>query len=154
MTEMAKAETRGDGSLRKVPSAPRVLLAEDDQDLRPLLAEQFRLAGFEVVEAADGTAVVECLAESILRANPRASFDLIVSDIRLPGLSALDVLRGARSALATTPVILITAFGDRRTHDRALLLGASAVFDKPLDIDDLIAAARRLLSGAELTRRR
>ena len=154
MTEMAKAETRAGESVRKLPSAPRVLLAEDDQDLRSLLAEQFRLAGFEVVEAADGTAVVECLAESILRADPRASFDLIVSDIRLPGLSALDVLRGARSALATTPVILITAFGDRRTHDRALLLGASAVFDKPLDIDDLIAAARRLLSGAELTRRR
>ena len=154
MTEMAKAETRGVGSVRKGPGVPRVLLAEDDAELRLLLAEQFRRAGFEVVEAEDGTAVVECLAQSILRADPRASYDLIVSDIRLPGLSALDVLRGARSALETTPVILITGFGDRRTHDRALLLGASAVFDKPLDIDDLIAAARRLISPDDPTRRR
>jgi len=126
---------------------PRLLLAEDDDGLRPLLAERFRAEGFEVVEAEDGAAVVEYLAESILQSSRHRNFDLIVSDIRLPGLNALDVLRGARSALETTPVILITAFGDQRTHDRALLLGASAVFDKPLDIDDLIDAACRLLSS-------
>jgi DNA-binding response OmpR family regulator len=123
-----------------------LLLAEDDDGLRPLLAERFRAEGFEVVEAEDGSAVVEYLAESIVQNIRHPGFDLIVSDIRLPGLNALDVLRGARGALEATPVILITAFGDRRTHDRALLLGASAVFDKPLDVDDLIAAAYRLLT--------
>ena len=125
---------------------PRLLLAEDDDSLRPLLAERFRAEGFEVVEAEDGAAVVEYLAESILQSSHHRNFDLIVSDIRLPGLNALDVLRGARSALETTPVILITAFGDQRTHERARLLGAAAVFDKPLDVDDLIAAACRLLT--------
>jgi len=125
---------------------PRLLLAEDDDGLRPLLAERFRAEGFEVVEAEDGTAVVDCLAQSIVKGDDEQSFDLIVSDIRLPGLNALDVLRGARRALESTPVILITAFGDQRTHDRALLLGASAVFDKPLDVDDLIDAACKLLS--------
>jgi DNA-binding response OmpR family regulator len=123
-----------------------LLLAEDDDGLRPLLAERFRAEGFEVVEAEDGSAVVEYLAESIVQNIRHPGFDLIVSDIRLPGLNALDVLRGARGALEATPVILITAFGDRRTHVRALLLGASAVFDKPLDVDDLIAAAYRLLT--------
>jgi DNA-binding response OmpR family regulator len=122
-----------------------LLLAEDDDGLRPLLAERFRAEGFEVIEAEDGAAVVEYLAESIVQKRRHPGFDLIVSDIRLPGLNALDVLRGARGALEATPVILITAFGDQRTHDRALLLGASAVFDKPLDVDDLIAAAHRLL---------
>lgn len=125
---------------------PRLLLAEDDDGLRPLLAERFRAEGFEVVEAEDGAAVVEYLAESIVQSSRQPGFDLIVSDIRLPGLNALDVLRGARGALEATPVILITAFGDQRTHDRALLLGASAVFDKPLDVDDLIDAAYRLLT--------
>jgi DNA-binding response OmpR family regulator len=123
-----------------------LLLAEDDDGLRPLLAERFRAEGFEVVEAEDGSAVVEYLAESIVQNSRHPGFDLIVSDIRLPGLNALDVLRGARGALEATPVILITAFGDQRTHDRALLLGASAVFDKPLDVDDLIDAAYRLLT--------
>ena len=126
---------------------PRLLLAEDDDGLRPLLAERFRAEGFEVVEAEDGAAVVEFLAESIVQNSRHPGFDLIVSDIRLPGLNALDVLRGARGALEATPVILITAFGDRRTHDRALLLGASAVFDKPLDVDELIDAAFRLLTA-------
>lgn len=126
---------------------PRLLLAEDDDGLRPLLAERFRAEGFEVVEAEDGAAVVEYLAESIVQKRRHPGFDLIVSDIRLPGLNALDVLRGARDALEATPVILITAFGDRRTHDRALLLGASAVFDKPLDVDELIDAAFRLLTA-------
>ena len=124
---------------------PRLLLAEDDDGLRPLLAERFRAEGFEVIEAEDGAAVVEYLAESIVQNSRHPGFDLIVSDIRLPGLNALDVLRGARGALEATPVILITAFGDQRTHDRARLLGASAVFDKPLDVDDLIEAANRLL---------
>jgi DNA-binding response OmpR family regulator len=123
-----------------------LLLAEDDDGLRPLLAERFRAEGFEVIEAEDGAAVVEYLAESIVQNSRHPGFDLIVSDIRLPGLNALDVLRGARGALEATPVILITAFGDQRTHDRALLLGASAVFDKPLDVDDLIDAAFRLLT--------
>jgi DNA-binding response OmpR family regulator len=123
-----------------------LLLAEDDDGLRPLLAERFRAEGFEVIEAEDGAAVVEYLAESIVQKRRHPGFDLIVSDIRLPGLNALDVLRGARGALEATPVILITAFGDQRTHDRALLLGASAVFDKPLDVDDLIDAAFRLLT--------
>jgi len=125
---------------------PRLLLAEDDDGLRPLLAERFRAEGFEVIEAEDGAAVVEYLAESIVQNSRHPGFDLIVSDIRLPGLNALDVLRGARGALEATPVILITAFGDQRTRDRALLLGASAVFDKPLDVDDLIDAAYRLLT--------
>jgi len=123
-----------------------LLLAEDDDGLRPLLAERFRAEGFEVIEAEDGAAVVEYLAESIVQSTRHPGFDLIVSDIRLPGLNALDVLRGARAALEATPVILITAFGDQRTHDRALMLGASAVFDKPLDVDDLIDAAYRLLT--------
>jgi DNA-binding response OmpR family regulator len=76
---------------------PRLLLAEDDDGLRPLLAERFRAEGFEVVEAEDGAAVVEYLAESILQSSRHRNFDLIVSDIRLPGLNALDVLRGART---------------------------------------------------------
>jgi two-component system response regulator (stage 0 sporulation protein F) len=130
---------------------PRLLLAEDDAELRAFLAERFRAAGFEVVEAEDGTGVVECLAETIVDTRQRASFDLLISDIRMPGLTAFEVLRNAQRALRSTPVILITAFGDRRTRDRAHFLGAAAVFDKPLDVDDLIGAARRLLLESQHT---
>jgi DNA-binding response OmpR family regulator len=128
---------------------PRLLLAEDDAELRSFLAERFRLAGFDVVEAEDGTSVVECLADSLLNTHRGANFDLVISDIRMPGFTAFDVLRSARGALQATPVILITGFGDRRTHERAHLLGAAAIFDKPLDVDDLIGAACRLLSQSQ-----
>ncbi len=129
---------------------PRLLLAEDDEDLRAFLADRFRAVGFEVIEAEDGTSVVECLAESIVNQDNSENLDLIVSDIRMPGFTAFDVLRSARRALANIPVILITGFGDRRTHERAHALGASAVFDKPLDVDELVVAACGLLSRAGL----
>jgi two-component system response regulator (stage 0 sporulation protein F) len=149
MTDIAKATPQR----VEVPFAwdftPRLLLAEDDAELRSFLAERFRSAGFDVVEAEDGTSVVECLADSLLNTQRGGNFDLVISDIRMPGFTAFDVLRSARGALQATPVILITGFGDRRTHERAQLLGAAAVFDKPLDVDDLIGAACRLLPQSQ-----
>jgi CheY-like chemotaxis protein len=124
---------------------PRMLLAEDDDELRKLLLERFRSAGFEVIEAEDGTTVLECLADSILNMDRGSSFDLIVSDIRMPGFTAFHILKSARGALKSTPVILITAFADAATHNQARSLGAAAIFDKPVDVDDLLRAACALL---------
>jgi DNA-binding response OmpR family regulator len=145
VNQKGKGERSKPGALDSAVYPPRVLLAEDDSALRPLIADRFRAAGFDVVEADDGNAVVECIADSIVTSDRLPGFDLIVSDIRLPGLNAFDVLRAARSALEATPVILMTAFGDQRTRERALSLGASAVIDKPLDLDQLVSTARRFL---------
>jgi DNA-binding response OmpR family regulator len=125
----------------------RVLLVEDDDDLRAVIAERFRAAGFDVVEVDDGTGMAEYLAESLQSPQRRADVDLLVSDVPTPGLMALEILQGARGLPSGTPVILMTAFGDEATHDRALGLGAAAVFDKPFDVGALVAAARRLLCG-------
>jgi DNA-binding NtrC family response regulator len=65
--------------------------------------------------------------------------DVLVSDVRMPGLGGLDVLRGLRHCEWANPVILITAFGDEATHLEAVRLGAAAVLDKPFDVDDLRA---------------
>jgi two-component system response regulator (stage 0 sporulation protein F) len=115
----------------------RVLLAEDDPEMRELLASTLRQDGLEVIEVRDGSALLDRLAEALAADGDLDGYDVIVSDIRMPGYSALDILAGVRRALRHTPVILITAFGDRVTHERAMRLGASAVFDKPFDIDDL-----------------
>jgi two-component system, response regulator, stage 0 sporulation protein F len=123
----------------------RVLLAEDDTEMRALLAAALRQDGLEVVEARDGSALLDRLAEALAADGDLDGYDLIVSDIRMPGHSALDILAGVRRAFRHTPVILITAFGDRVTHERAKRLGASAVFDKPFDIDDLRAAVYQQL---------
>ncbi len=125
--------------------SPRVLLAEDDSSLRILIAQALRQDGVEVIEIADGNALVDHLAEGVAKDGSLDGFDLIVSDIRMPGFNALEVMGGLRRLLSRTPVVLITAFGDPRTHQRAKQLGAAAVLDKPFDIDQLRATVARLL---------
>ena len=81
----------------------RVLLAEDDPELRALLADTLRDDGFQVVETVDGHGLLDQLAGAL--SGEIDDFDLIVSDILMPGFSAMDVLVAARSALRGTPVI-------------------------------------------------
>ena len=118
-----------------------VLLAEDDGELRRLLAEVLQKSGFRVTEAESGDRLLERLWE---RSRREGRFDLIVSDIRMPGFSGLEVLDGLRDecdpSIGDTPVIFITAFGDSVVHAEAERLGA-VVFDKPFDLDDLCAWA-------------
>ena len=122
---------------------PIVLLAEDDDELRRLLARKLRRQGCDVVEARTGTQLVELVVEHTVEpiAAEQRQASLVISDLRMPGRSGLDVLRLLRRANVGVPVILMTAFGSRQVHDEALVLGAAAVFDKPVDLDDLTAAA-------------
>lgn len=127
-------------------SPARILLAEDDGDLRTLLCLKLRGAGFDVTEASDGQDLLERLIDGYSPDGAYDPFDMVLSDINMPHFSALDVMIGARSCLATTPVVLMTSFGDADTHTRALSLGATAVLDKPLRLDDLSATLVQILS--------
>lgn len=135
----------GPGELPKTLLPARLLLAEDDVELRSLIASSLREDGFEVVEVADGNALVDRLADAMAADGSLDGFDVVVSDIRMPGFSALEVMTGMRRMLFRTPVVLITAFGDAKTHERALRLGAARVFDKPFDVDELRAAVTELV---------
>jgi CheY-like chemotaxis protein len=124
----------------------RILLAEDDPELRALVALALQQDGFEVVEVEDGSALLDRLAEAALSENDADAFDLLVSDIRMPGYTALEVLIGMRQQLTRTPVMLVTAFGDAKLHDRALRLGAAVVLNKPFSLDALRENVARLLA--------
>lgn len=115
----------------------RVLLAEDDNELRRLLATCLRNDGFEVIEASDCGYLIYCLSFSEADYPDHVLPDIIVSDNRMPGMTGLEALEGLRKADWATPFILITAFGDEATHAEALRLGAAAVFDKPFDVREL-----------------
>jgi CheY-like chemotaxis protein len=130
------------------PRLTRILLAEDDTELRHLLTTLFRRDGHEVVEAQSGHEFLERIAENLDEEGRLQELDLIISDIRLPGLSGLDVLASLHTAGCQVPVILITAFGDDTTHTHARKLGAAAFFDKPFDVDDLRLAVHRLIEAA------
>jgi two-component system response regulator (stage 0 sporulation protein F) len=128
----------------------RLLLAEDDFELRELLACVLRADGHDVVEARDGNELWSMLTEE--GRGDEEPFALVVSDVRMPGLTAFDVLSKLQRSLVDTPVILITAFGDQTTHLRALRLGASRVFDKPFDCDDLRTAVHETLNQQQARR--
>lgn len=127
-------------------SPARVLLVEDDLEMRRLLASALRRAGHDVLEARDGFHVLEVLADDVLRGR-RAPPDLIVSDIRMPRRSGLDVLAGIRRDGWRTPVLLISAFADGDTLNSAYRLGADVVLEKPFDIDDFLLVAGMLLDA-------
>jgi len=123
---------------------PHVLIAEDHDEFRQLLAQSFRIQGYEVTECRHGVELIgqlKCLRESA----PDSDVDLIISDIRMPGVSGLSVLEGLRECNNAPPVILITAFGDPQTHAEAMRLGAVAIIDKPFEIVDLLLKARAIL---------
>jgi DNA-binding NtrC family response regulator len=131
---------------------PRVLLAEDDAELRQLLSGVLRRDGFEVLEARDGNELLSLIGREIATRGEQG-FSLIVSDIRMPGFTGMTILAGLRRADWPTPVMLITGFGDPNTHREAERLGAAAVFDKPFDMDDFRTAVVNLIgSGAEASR--
>jgi DNA-binding response OmpR family regulator len=123
---------------------PRVLLADDNRQMRLLLSIYLEDAGYDVMPCRDGFDLVEHLG-SYLLPNATESYDLIISDIRMPHLSGLDVLEGLRERDDFPPMILITAFGDAEAHERARQLGAAAFFDKPFSVEDLVARVRELV---------
>jgi len=132
------------------PVAPRVLLAEDGEEMRRLVAWTLRESGYEVEECADGWQLLQHLQFIGSEEPPR--FSLIISDIRMPGPSGIEILESLHRSRRLPPMILITAFGDPETHREARRLGAAAMFDKPFDLHDLVAAVRRILPGGSLSR--
>ena len=101
-----------------------------------------RRDGYDVAEANDGGRLLVNIAAQCR--TPERRMDLLVSDIRMPVLSGLEILRGLREARWLTPVVLMTAFGDAKTRAEAEVLGA-VLFDKPFEIDDLRTAVTTLL---------
>lgn len=127
-----------------------ILLAEDDLEMRKLLSWSLRDRGYEVTECEDGDCLLKRLGLFEL-SRPATTFDLIISDIRMPGITGLQGLEGAKKNLYLPPMILITAFGDELTHARAEKLGVAAMFDKPFEIDDLLAKVIQILPSRPTT---
>ncbi len=136
--------------LRKDGAPARILLAEDDYEMRDLVASALRKDGYDVVDIPDGGRLLVQIAESYLGGRPYDAYDLVISDVRMPVCSGLQILEGLRRARWTAPVILMTAFGDEQTRTRAHMLDA-VLFDKPFDVDDLRTAVLNLLTEEPAT---
>src|SRR5262249_48622938 len=117
----------------------RILLAEDDDQMRRLLGLVLRGEGHDVVEARDGAELLEAVAAALARGG-RDDFDLIISEQSLPGMPGLAVLAGLRSRQRDTPFVLIT--DDPRIKMNARRLGA-LILDGPFDVEAIRGALRR-----------
>ena len=125
--------------------AARILLADDDYEMRALLALSLLRAGYKVVECSDGWSLLEHLTSYILPGSEHEKVDLVISDIRMPGITGIEILKGLKQGEGYPPIILITAFGDEKTHHDAELFGVAAMFDKPFEMDDLLAKVREIV---------
>lgn len=108
----------------------RILVVEDDEEMRRLLAEFLRLEGIGVDEVAEGSEALERVHQK--------QYDSVVLDKDLASGSGLDVLPCLRALAPKTPVIFMTAFGDGRTVREAFARGAHAVLLKPFRLDHLL----------------
>jgi len=129
---------------RKPPTTPpRVLIVDDDPGQRSLLDSFLRGQGFEIVLADSGERALELLSAG--------KFDMMISDVRMPGLSGLETLRRVRQQFAALPVLLVTAYADIREAVVAMRDGALNYLAKPIDLDELLATVRQATGIAETT---
>jgi DNA-binding response OmpR family regulator len=119
-------------------------VAEDDQEMASLLVRAFKKAGYEVNACHNGWDLLGILGIFPAR-EAFEEISLVVSDIRLPGISGLEALKTCTYTGSFPPMILITAFGDRWTHEEAQRLGAVDTLDKPFDVDELVDRVRQLV---------
>ncbi len=115
--------------------APRILIVDDDPGQRSLLDSFLKSQGFDTVVVASGDQAL-----AALRSGP---FNLMISDVRMPGMSGLETLRQARQEHASLPVLLVTAYADIREAVGAMRDGAVNYLPKPIDLDELLAIARQ-----------
>jgi CheY-like chemotaxis protein len=113
-----------------------VLVIDDEPDVELLFRQQFRRdmrAGrFTMEFAQSAPAALQCLSES-----RTASLILILSDINMPGMSGLELLPKAKAMRPDVPIIMITAYGDAETKQKALEGGAETLLTKPIDFGAL-----------------
>ena len=133
---------RAGGTAARAVSAPaagrpRVLIADDEATIRDLLSKTLALAEYDVDLAPDGRTAIERL-----RIIP---YDLLITDLKMPGVDGLAVIREARRLKADIPVIIITGFSTEASAIEAVNLGVSGYLTKPFRVPRVLAAASKAL---------
>lgn len=121
-----------------------ILIAEDQTDIRDLLALNLRNAGYRVEAATNGRAALE--------AHIRQPADLLLLDLMMPHMDGLDVCKALRASGSTTPILMLTAKSTELDRVLGLELGADDYLTKPFSVAELLARVKALLRRADLVR--
>ena len=130
-----------------VPAAPapapqgrtRVLVVDDEASIRDLLKKTLALAEYDVDTAPDGGTALEMLRSS--------EYDLLVADLKMPGMDGLALIRQARRLRSDLPVIIVTGFSSESSAIDALNLGVASYLLKPFGVPDVLSAASKALGA-------
>ncbi|MGV3772921.1 MAG: sigma-54-dependent transcriptional regulator [Verrucomicrobiales bacterium] len=119
---------------QKPTATPTVLIVDDDAGQRSLLHSFLSGQGFETIPVDSGEKALEALRSR--------NISMMISDVRMPGISGLETLRRARKDFATLPVLLVTAYAEVREAVGAMRDGALNYLSKPIDLEELLASVR------------
>jgi excisionase family DNA binding protein len=115
----------------------RVLVVDDELPVRELLNKTLTMSNYDVDTAADGSAALERLRDS--------EYDLLITDLKMPGLDGLSVIREVRRERPEIPVIIITSYSTEANAIEAINLGVAGYITKPFRLPRILAAAARAL---------
>jgi DNA-binding NtrC family response regulator len=124
-------------------SQARLLIAEDDPDLRDLLQDDLEDAGYETVLATDGRVALAHIERE------REFFDLLITDVNMPGLTGTELLAAMREQRAEAPVIVITAFGSVEQAVELVKAGAYQYLTKPFETVELLRVVAKALQESD-----
>jgi DNA-binding NtrC family response regulator len=130
-------ETRRNGL-----KGPRILIVDDDPGQRSLLDSFLRSQGFETIPVASGEKALETLQAG--------GISMMISDVRMPGMSGLETMRRARLEHAVLPILLVTAYSDIREAVGAMRDGALNYLAKPIDLDELLFTVQQAIGITKL----
>ena len=121
----------------RVSDRPRVLVVDDEASIRELLSKTLALAEYDVDTAPDGGAAIERLR--------LGHYDLLIADLKMPGLDGLSLIREAKRFTADLPIIIITGYSTESSAIEAVNLGVAGYLTKPFRVPQVLAAAARAL---------
>lgn len=122
---------------RALTTRPRVLVVDDEETIRELLSRTLAIAEYEVDMVPDGQTALDRL-----RIYP---YDLLITDLRMPGVDGLSVIREARRYKADIPIIIVTGYSTEASAIEAINLGVQGYLTKPFRVPRILAAAAKAL---------
>ncbi len=122
----------------------RILVAEDDDEFRELLMTTLHNAGHDTVDLEDGSELQDYL--SLMNSKSLATPDVILTDLRMPGSTGLEVVRKARAEGLRCPIVLLTAFPALEVFDEAQRIGQITVLGKPIELEQVVECVNDLVA--------
>ncbi|MFN7723583.1 MAG: response regulator [Rubrivivax sp.] len=135
---MAPASNSSDAA----PVAPHVLVVDDSRTMRGSVVMTLELAGYRVTSASDGREALDHLQRGL---RP----DLLLTDIVMPGMGGIELIREARKRLPSTPIVTLTTQGQRYLRDEGKTAGATAWLTKPTGGRELLDMVRQFIAARQ-----